>query len=328
MSYKLLETKGLRTHFYTYKGVVKALDGINLDIDRGICFGIAGETGCGKSVTALSIMRLVPSPGEIFSGKIIFKGEDLLMKSEEEMRKIRGSQISMIFQDPTSSLNPVFSISNQLIETIRLHQKISKREAKKRAIEILNAVRVPSENLKVYPHELSGGMKQRVMIAMALSCQPGLLIADEPTTNLDVTIQAQVLDLIRNLQQKLDTTVLLITHNLGIIAEMCDKVAIMYAGRIIEHADVRSIFKNAKHPYTKGLLEAIPTIQKRKDHLKSILGNVPNLIHPPSGCRFHPRCDYSMDICKKKKPYEAEIEPGHFVECHLYSKIGDDAIAR
>jgi len=317
---KLLKVDGLRTHFYTYKGVVKALDGINLEIDRGICFGVAGETGCGKSVTALSIMRLVPPPGEIVSGEVKFKGEDLLLKSEEEMRKIRGAQISMIFQDPSSSLNPVFSIGNQLIETIQLHRGISKNEAEERAIEMLNAVRVPPENLKAYPHELSGGMKQRIMIAMALLCQPDLLIADEPTTNLDVTTQAQVLDLIRALQRNFGTTVFLITHNLGIIAEMCDKVAIMYAGRIIEHADVKSIFKNPKHPYSKGLLEAIPTIRERKDYLKSIQGNVPNLINPPSGCRFHPRCDYAMDICKKEKPQEIEIEPGHFVECHLYNK--------
>ncbi|RLF99896.1 ABC transporter ATP-binding protein, partial [Thermococci archaeon] len=290
---ELLKVKDLKTYFYTYEGVVKALEGINLDIYKGESLGLVGETGCGKSVTALSIMRLIQwPPGKIIDGEIILDGKDLLKIPEEEMRKIRGSDISMIFQEPMSSLNPVFTIGSQISEAITLHQEVDKKEAEKRSLDMLDLVGMPDAEkvMKQYPHELSGGMQQRAMIAMALSCKPKLLIADEPTTALDVTVQAQILDLIQKVNKEIDSSMLLITHDLGVVAQVCSRVAVMYAGYIVEIGTAKQIFKNPYHPYTKGLMHAIPKIHVETKRLEVIRGVVPNLITPPSGCRFHPRC--------------------------------------
>ncbi len=316
----LLEVKELETHFFIYEGIVRTLNKIDLTIYKEETLGIVGETGCGKSVTALSILRLVPSPGKIVGGKIFFEGQNLLKKKKEEMRKIRGSKISMIFQNPTSSLNPVFTVGDQLTAVIKNHQKVSKEEAQKRAIEMFKQVGLPDprRTLQKYPHELSGGMQQRIMIAAALSCEPSLLIADEPTTALDVTIQAQILNLMEGLKEKLKTSILLITHNLGIIAKICDRVAIMYAGEFVEEASVEEIFENPKHPYSKGLLGSIPKTTQ-KGELKTIKGTVCDLLNPPSGCRFHARCPSSMEICQKERPGQAKVEKNHFVFCHLYN---------
>lgn len=321
-NHPLLAVEDLKTQFFTYGGVVEALDGVSFTIYEKEIFGLVGESGCGKSVTALSILRLVPKPGEIVAGKIIFHGENLLEKSERDMERIRGSRISMIFQDPTSSLNPVFKIGLQVAEPLLYHQGLKRGKAWQEMIRSLGATGLPdpANKAKNYPHELSGGMRQRVMIAMALSCQPDLLIADEPTTNLDVSIQRQILGLIKGLQKDYGTSVLLITHDLGVIAEMCDRVAVMYAGNIVELADVMTIFHNSKHPYTDKLKRAIPSVGSAGKELEEIPGSVPRLINPPAGCRFHPRCDYARDICKEKKPELVEIEPGHFVACHLYSQ--------
>lgn len=320
MNKTLLEVRDLKTYFYTGEGVVKAVDGVTFDIKEGEIFCLVGETGCGKSVTSLSIMRLVPKPGKIVGGKIFFKGKNLLELSEDEMRKIRGKEISMIFQNPMTSLNPVYTVGFQIAEPIMIHQKLKKREAWKKAIEMIAAVKIPDPEAraKSYPHQLSGGMRQRAMIAMMLSCNPSLLIADEPTTALDVTIQAQILELMKELREKFNTSILMITHDLGVVAEIADRVGVMYAGNIVELADVESIFENPKHPYTQGLLRTIPTKGKKKSELEIIPGNVPNLVNPPPGCRFHPRCKYAMEICKKEKPKMIEIEKGHFVACHLY----------
>lgn len=321
---ELLKVKGLKTYFYTYEGVVKALEGINLDINKGESLGLVGETGCGKSVTALSIMRLIQwPPGKIIDGEITLDGKDLLKISEEEMRKIRGSDISMIFQEPMSSLNPVFTIGSQIAEAITLHQEVNKKEAEKRSLDMLDLVGMPDAEkvLKQYPHELSGGMQQRAMIAMALSCKPSLLIADEPTTALDVTVQAQILDLIQKVNKEIDSSMLLITHDLGVVAQVCDRVAVMYAGYIVEVGTVKQIFKNPYHPYTKGLMYAIPKIHVETKRLEVIKGVVPNLITPPSGCRFHPRCDHAMDVCKKKVPPTVKVEEGHYVACFLHGGV-------
>ncbi|MCD6381148.1 MAG: ABC transporter ATP-binding protein, partial [Candidatus Odinarchaeota archaeon] len=376
--------------FYTYEGVVKALEGVNLELYKGKVLGLVGETGCGKSVTALSVMRLVPSPpGKIVGGKIIFDGRNLLELSEEEMRKIRGKEIAMVFQDPMTYLNPVFTIGDQIMEVILQHQDlrrdviemkidelreelkeyekklnegqlskdafemkrkeieelISKYEemkkdppefgredllkaAKKKAIETLRAVRMPhpEQVINQYPHELSGGMRQRAMIAMMLSCRPKVFISDESTTALDVTIQAQILRLIKELKEKLNMSVIFITHDLGIVAQMCDYVAVMYAGTVAEFTDVHTLFKKPLHPYTNGLLNAIPKLYVKEHRLETIPGNVPNLIDPPPGCRFHPRCPYAMEICRKVVPPLVEVEPGHKVACHLYYKIEGDKI--
>jgi len=316
----LLEVKELETHFFIYEGIVKTLNKIDFTIYKKETLGIVGETGCGKSVTALSILRLIPSPGKIVGGKILFEGQDLLKKKKEEMRKIRGSKISMIFQNPTSSLNPVFTVGDQLTAVIRNHQKVSKEEAQKRAIEMFKQVELPDpeRTLQKYPHELSGGMQQRIMIAAALSCEPSLLIADEPTTALDVTIQAQILNLMEGLKEKLKTSILLITHNLGIVAKICDRVAIMYAGEFVEEASVEEIFENPKHPYSKGLLGSIPKLNQ-KEKLEVIKGSVCSLIDPPQGCRFYPRCSSFTEICQKEKPARVKIEEDHFVFCHLYN---------
>ncbi len=320
----MLEIKGLRTQFYTEDGVVKAVDGVDLYVKRGETLGIVGESGCGKSVTSLSIMRLVSAPGKITEGKIIFDGTDLMKLPEKEMTKIRGNRISMIFQQPTTCLNPVFKIGDQISEVLNIHQSLGKEAGQKRAIELLRMVGIPSpeKRAQAYPHEISGGQAQRVMIAMALACAPELLIADEPTTALDVTIQAQILDLMRGLKEKTGTAILLITHDLGVIAEMADRVVVMYAGQIVEEADVRTLFAKPLHPYTKGLLGSIPVLGIVRDRLDVIPGFVPNLLNPPPGCRFEPRCEIctgtARERCQVENPPLREIEPGHWARTWLY----------
>jgi peptide/nickel transport system ATP-binding protein len=317
----LLEVIGLKTYFYTEEGVVQAVDGVDFNMAEQETVGLVGETGSGKSVTAFSIMRLIQSPpGKILEGKALFCGEDLFAKNEEEMRMIRGAKISMIFQDPMSSLNPVLNVGFQIAEAIELHQKLSRKEAYEKTLEIINRVGIPTPEsvAKRYPHELSGGMRQRIMIAMALSCNPALLIADEPTTNLDVTIQAQILELMKKLKEEFHTSILLITHDLGIIAEMCDRVNIMYGGVIVETSAVLDLFENPLHPYSQGLLSAIPRFDMKKEELAVIPGVVPNLIHPPSGCRFHPRCPRAMPVCKERKPQLVQMNSKQAVACFLY----------
>jgi oligopeptide/dipeptide ABC transporter ATP-binding protein len=317
----LLEIKDLTVKFFAYKSVVQAIGGLNLQIQKGETFGLVGESGCGKSVTAMSILRLIPiPPGEISSGEIWFEGENLLAKSEDEMRRIRGKTISMIFQDPMTSLNPVFSVGDQIVTVIRIHQGVNRSEAIDRAVEMFKLVGLsdPAELLKKYPHELSGGMSQRVMIAMALSCQPRLLIADEPTTALDVTIQAQILSLMKKLKEDVNTSILLITHDLGVVAKMCQKVAVMYAGDVVEYGQLPHIYKNPKHPYTQGLLAATPKIGKTKNRLETIEGNVPDLSNPPEGCLFHPRCLYRKRDCTFGVRKNIEVEKDHVVSCNLY----------
>ena len=325
MTKSLLSIRNLRTYFFTEDGVVKAVDGISLEIGKREAVGLVGESGCGKTVTALSIMRLVPPPGRIVGGEILFKGEDLLKKSEDEMRKIKGNRISMIPQDSVSSLNPVLTIGEQIAEVIRLHQGLNRWEAKRKVVEMLELVGIPSPSKRVdeYPHQLSGGMRQRVMIAMALACNPELIIADEPTTALDVTIQAQILEVMKNMIKDLGCSLLLITHDFGVIAEMCDKVAVMYTGNIVEYAPTKVLFKNPKHPYTHGLLNSIPKIDADVERFEVIDGTVPNLVDPPTGCKFHPRCPYAREICSKQKPQLVEVESGHFVSCWMYKQNGE-----
>lgn len=320
MSKKLLEVSELKTHFFTDDGVVKAVDGVSFSIKEGETFGLVGESGCGKSVTALSIIRLIPDPpGKIIDGKVYLEGEDLVKKSEREMQKIRGNKISMIFQEPMTSLDPVFTIGSELMEVIQLHQGLDKEEARKKAIEMLRVVGIPEpeKRMKEYPHQLSGGMRQRAMIAMALSCNPQLLIADEPTTALDVTIQAQILRLMDQLKEDFSAAVLLITHDLGVIAETCKNVAVMYAGKIVEYGSVEDIFENPLHPYTAGLNKAIPRLDIDTERLQIIEGNVPNLIDLPPGCKFYPRCPYAMDICTKEEPPLKKREGNHLTRCYL-----------
>ena len=315
---EILKVKGLKTYFHTDDGVVKAVDGVDFDIRKGETMGLVGESACGKSVTSLSIIRLVESPpGKIEEGEIFYKGENLLKISEEKMRTVRGNEISMIFQEPMTSLNPVFTIGRQLSEVLMLHQDMSKKEALNKSEVMIKLVGIPRprEILKGYPHELSGGMRQRVMIAMALSCNPGLLIADEPTTALDVTIQAQILELMKSLQDSIGMTVLFITHDLGVIAEVSDRVAVMYAGKIQEFGTAEEIFIKHIHPYTEGLLKSIPMLNIRKKKLDVIEGSVPDPINFPSGCKFHPRCKYKIDKCEKEEPELIEIKPGHLVRC-------------
>jgi oligopeptide/dipeptide ABC transporter ATP-binding protein len=316
----LLEVRNLKTYFFLEKGIVKAVDGINFEMKSGEILGLVGESGCGKSVTALSIMRVVPYPGRIVEGSIIFEGIDILRLNEEEMRSLRGSKMAMIFQDPSTALNPTLTIGDQIAEVFQTHANMSKSEAYKVAKEMLDSVGIPSsqERLRDYPHQLSGGMKQRVMIAMALACKPKLLIADEPTTNLDVTIQAQILDLLKDLKNKFSTSILLITHNFGLVAEMCDSVAVMYAGKIVEYACVRDVLKNPKHPYTRGLLECIPDITKCVSNLPFIKGSLPDPTNMPLGCRFHPRCPYSFEECYNTEPELRRVSLNHYVACHLY----------
>jgi len=326
MSETLLIVKDLKTYFYTYEGIVRALEGVNFKINKNKIIGLVGETACGKSVTALSIMGLIHDPGKIIEGEIFFNGVNLLKNSKDEMRQIRGKKIAMIFQEPMTSINPMFTIGDQIAEIIMLHEKLGKKEAMGKALEMLKNVKMsdPEEVLKKYPHEMSGGMRQRAMIAMALSCSPQLLIADEPTTFLDVTVQAQILKLMKELAQEIGASVLMITHDMGVVAQMCDEINVMYAGLVIESAKTREIFHNPKHPYTTGLMKAVPRIVKTDVKLVSIPGTVPNLITPPSGCRFHPRCLQVMDICKEAVPNAVEVTPGHHVSCFLYSRRSDD----
>jgi peptide/nickel transport system ATP-binding protein len=313
MEERLLEIRGLRTEFRTDEGTIPAVDGVDLYIRPGEILGVVGESGCGKSVTSLSVMRLIPSPPGKVVGEILFEGSNLLTHSEKKIRQIRGNDIAMIFQEPMTSLNPVYTIGEQIGEALRLHMKVSKKEAKRRAIEILQKVNIPraGEIVDEYPHQLSGGMRQRVMIAMAMSCNPKLLIADEPTTALDVTIQAQILDLMRQLNQDLQTAILFITHDLGVVAEMCHRVVVMYAGKVVEEGEVKTIFRNPKHPYTQGLIKSIPKLREKQQRLYSIPGNVPNPAQMPTGCRFAPRCEYVMDRCRTEQPDLISHEEEH-----------------
>jgi oligopeptide/dipeptide ABC transporter ATP-binding protein len=320
----LLEVKGLKTYFYTEDGIVRAVDGVSFEVYPGEVLGLVGESGCGKSVTSLSIMRLISKPGRIDEGEILLDGQDLLKLPEEEMIKVRGNRISMIFQQPQTALNPVFKVGDQLAEVLDVHQDLGKEAGWKRAVALLKMVGVPDpeRRAEAYPHELSGGMAQRVMIAMALACVPELLIADEPTTALDVTIQAQILDLMRDLRREMGTSVILITHDLGVVAEMAERVAVMYAGEIVEQTDVNTLFDQPLHPYTQGLIGSIPILGEIKDKLDVIPGSVPNLVNLPPGCRFAPRCQarfkYACTICAEIKPELVEVKPDHFVRCWLY----------
>ncbi len=321
MSENLLDIKDLRVYYYLAEGVVKAVDKVHLKIGKEEVLGLVGESGCGKSTVALSIMRLIRSPGKIVGGEIWFDGENLLKKSDAEMRQIRGGRIATIFQNPMSSMNPVFTVGSQIGEAIKLHQDVQKSEIIEKVVDVLDKVGIPSaeERAKDYPHEYSGGMLQRAMIAMALSCNPKLLIADEPTTNLDVTIQAQILELMRALRKAFDASILLIGHDLGVISELCDRVAVMYAGKVVEHAVLSAIFEEPKHPYTQALLKSIPRLDMDAERLHIIPGTVPRLIDPPSGCRFHPRCEHAMKICSEEEPLLTETGKGHSVACFLYS---------
>jgi oligopeptide/dipeptide ABC transporter ATP-binding protein len=321
---RILDVRGLKTYFYTEDGVVKAVDGVDLHVNRGEVLGLVGESGCGKSVTSFSIMRLVGIPGRIVGGEVLFEGQNLLALSEPDMMHIRGNRISMIFQQPTSCLNPVFKVGDQISEVLDIHKKLGKEKGRARAIDLLNTVGIPEAEKRVdaYPHELSGGMAQRVMIAMALACVPELLIADEPTTALDVTIQAQILDLLCNLRSQTNTSIILITHDLGIVAEMCERVAVMYAGRIVEQASVATLFDEPRHPYTQGLIGSIPVLGQIKDRLYVIPGTVPNLINLPPGCKFAPRCqarlEHNLAICTQQEPELLLAAPRHSVRCWLY----------
>ncbi|MBI5182480.1 MAG: ABC transporter ATP-binding protein [Nitrospirae bacterium] len=319
MKEALLEVKDLKTYFYLPEGIIKAVDGINISVRRSSVLGIVGESGCGKSMTALSILNLVPHPpGKIVSGEIIFEGQDILRWKESGMRTIRGAKVSMIFQEPMTALNPVFTIGEQIAETLRVHKGMGRREAMDKAVELLDLVRIPSarERIKDYPHQLSGGMRQRVMIAMAISCNPSLIIADEPTTALDVTVQAQVLELLMQLMSRIGMSMILITHDLGVIAEIADDVAVMYAGRIVEYTKKESLFIAPTHPYTEGLLSSIPRFNGKKGRrLKAIAGVVPMLLDLPEGCKFFPRCGFAIDRCEKEEPPLKAIKQGHLVRC-------------
>jgi len=314
---ELLQVKDLRVHYTTEGAVVRAVNGIDLSIRPGEALGLVGETGAGKTTTALGLLRLVPDPpGRIVSWEIFYQGEDLLKKTEKQMRAIRGNQISMIFQDPMTALNPVIPVDDQIAEVIRLHRKCSRREAEREALRMLEKVGIQAVRAHEYPHQFSGGMKQRVVIAIALACDPKLLIADEPTTALDVTIQAQVLVMIKELQRELGTSMLLITHDLGVVAGTCDSVAVMYAGEIVEYGSLEDIFDHTAHPYTIGLMDSIPSLDQDVERLKPIPGLMPDPTDLPEGCSFSPRCPRACDICRKQSPPNAEIAPGHFVRCH------------
>ncbi len=318
----ILQVKDLKAYFKLDAGLLKAVDGVTFDLHKGKTLGIVGESGSGKSVTNLAIMKLIPTPpGRIAGGEVLFHGKDVLKMSDEEIRQLRGNKISMIFQDPMTSLNPFLRISTQMIETLVLHQKMDKKAAKERAIEMLKLAGIPAPEKRIdqYPHQFSGGMRQRVMIAMALSCNPEILIADEPTTALDVTIQAQILDLIRELSSRLGTAVILITHSLGVVAGMCDEIVVMYAGRIVERGTADRIFEDPKHPYTKGLIKSVPRLDRsHEERLYSIPGQPPNVIDLPECCPFWPRCDKAMDVCKSKYPPVAVLDDGHSAACWLY----------
>jgi len=319
----MLEVKGLKTYFFTEAGVVKAVDGIDFTVGKDETIGLVGESGSGKTVTGLSVIRIVPPPGKIVGGSITFEGEDLLKKSEEEMRKIRGNKISMTFQDPTTSLDPLFTVGDQIAEVIREHDKnISKNESMEKTIKLLEMVHISEPNIRVkaYPHELSGGMKQRIAIARSLASDPSLLFADEPTTNLDVTVQAQVLELIKELRDKQKMSLVMITHDMGIVAEITQRVQVLYAGMVAEIAETHSLFSKPQHPYTEALLQAVPRIDQRKE-LKVIPGNIPNLINPPTGCRFNPRCQYAKAICSEKVPVLEKTDKGHYTACHFWRNL-------
>ncbi|NLD98096.1 MAG: ABC transporter ATP-binding protein [Synergistaceae bacterium] len=322
----LLDIQNLSIHYMAESGTVHAVENLNLTLGFGENLGFVGETGAGKTTTALGIMRLIPNPpGKIVNGKIFFAGEDLLEKNEDEMRKIRGGKIAMIFQDPMTSLNPVMTVDKQIAEMVLLHNDVSEQQALERAVEMLEMVGIKKERAHDYPHQFSGGMKQRVVIAIALACNPILLIADEPTTALDVTIQAQVLELMHELRRKINTSLVMITHDLGIVAEMCDKVAIMYAGRVVEYASTEALYNRPAHPYTEGLFNSIPDIDRDEEELKVIQGLLPDPTNLPSGCSFHPRCPYAIDSCAKDAPPMVEIEPGHFVACPVRFEHWKDA---
>jgi oligopeptide/dipeptide ABC transporter ATP-binding protein len=320
-TWDLLEVRNLKTYFDTEEGTVTAVNDVSFSLKKGEILGLVGESGCGKSVTSLSIMRLIPSPpGRIVSGKILFKGRDLVRLREEEMQKIRGNDISMIFQEPMTALNPVLTVGRQIEEVIQVHTDLSREERREKVIKILSDVGIPEpmKRAAAYPHELSGGMRQRVVIAMAIACAPSLLIADEPTTALDVTIQAQILELIKLMQREIGSSVILITHDLAVIAETVDKVAVMYAGLIVEQTGVKELFRDPLHPYTQGLMHSIPVLGNAKKKLKSIPGRVPNLIDLPKGCYFSNRCPFAKPICHERRPELTEHRPGHQVRCHLY----------
>lgn len=323
---EILRVENLKTYFNTDDGIVKAVDGVSFTLNRGETLGIVGESGCGKSVMNLSLMRLIASPpGKIMDGDIFFHGKSVLAMSGAELRALRGNKLSMIFQDPMTSLNPFLRISTQLVETLRLHQGLSKSEAYEKAIEMLRRVGIPSPEKRIdaYPHQFSGGMRQRVMIAMALSCNPEILVADEPTTALDVTIQAQILEIIKDLTVKLSTAVILITHDLGVVSGMCDTICVMYAGRIVERTSTDDLFRNPRHPYTLGLIRSVPRLDKTtKERLYSIPGTPPSLINLPECCPYHPRCEFAMDICSRQYPDEIDLEKGHRVCCWLYDGKG------
>ncbi|WP_404468474.1 ABC transporter ATP-binding protein [Sutcliffiella horikoshii] len=317
---KVLEVKDLHVSFTTYGGEVKAVRGVSFDLHKGETLAIVGESGCGKSVTSQSIMRLIPQPpGRITQGSVLFKGKDLTKVSEPEMRKIRGADISMIFQDPMTALNPTLTVGDQIMEGIIQHKKVSKAEAKKQAVDMLNLVGIPSptERLKQYPHQFSGGMRQRIVIAMALVCQPEVLIADEPTTALDVTIQAQILNLFKDIQRKTGVSIIIITHDLGVVAQVADRVAVMYAGKIVESGNRREIFYRGEHPYTKGLLNSVPRLDLEDEELVPIIGSPPDLFSPPTGCAFAARCEYAMEVCERVYPMKTHLSEEHHVDCWL-----------
>jgi len=321
MKEAILKIRNLKVYFFTRRGIVKAVDGVSFDLVKGECLCLVGESGCGKTVTALSILGLVDSPpGRIVGGEILYDGLDLTRCSAEKLRHIRGKDIAMIFQDAQSALNPVFTIGDQIVEQIRLHLELSQSEARGRAIDLLKEVGIPSpeEVASYYPHQLSGGMKQRAMIAMSLSCNPRLLIADEPTTAVDVTIKAQIIDVFRQLKETRKMSLLFITHELGIVSEIGDRIVVMYAGRVVETALAPELLGSPKHPYTSGLINCLPDIRQERGRLESIPGTVPSLINPPGGCLFHPRCDKAMAICRKKQPPPVSVNHGHTVFCHLY----------
>jgi peptide/nickel transport system ATP-binding protein len=325
MAEKLLEIKNLQTHFSSDRGVVKAVDGVTISVNKGETVGVVGESGCGKSVTSLSVMRLLKdTPGKIVGGSIEFEGKDLTNLSEKEMRLIRGNEIAMIFQEPMTSLNPVYKIGRQIEEAVMLHLKYDKKQAREHAINMLKLVGIPraEEIVDEYPYQLSGGMRQRVMIAMAMACKPKLLIADEPTTALDVTIQAQILDLMRKVSEESGTSIMMITHDLGVVAEMCDRVVVMYAGKVVEEADVFTIFEDPKHPYTIGLLDSVPKLGQKITRLESIPGNVPTPGNMPQGCKFAPRCNKVMEICRNQDPELTSIDNDHTCRCWLYQDSG------
>jgi len=317
----LLEVKGLEVHYIVDKDVSRAVNGVSFVINEGETLGLVGETGAGKTTTALSLIGLLPMPpGKIVRGEILYRGNNLVGQNERHMRQKRGRDITMIFQDPMTSLNPLISVGNQIMEVVLLHENLSKLEATKKAKMMLETVGIPGDRYNDFPYQFSGGMKQRVMIAMALACDPRLLIADEPTTALDVTIQAQVLKLMNNLKKERNTAVLLITHDLGVVAEVCNNVAVMYAGHIVENGSVEQIFNDMRHPYTQGLFFAIPDLDSESEFLESLEGLMPDPMHLPEGCPFHPRCRHCMEKCKTQVPQNLEVTPGHLVKCHLYSQ--------